>query len=102
VLWMRVGLRPLENGPFLTSAAWGVYGVALVVVGLRLHDDLIRQIGLGTVLVTALKVLVFDLAAVPGLWRVLLFMGLGGLLLLVSYLVPSLLRGTAVGRASEP
>lgn len=96
VLWVRLLLRPLENGPFLTSAVWGVYGIALVVVGLRLRDDLVRQIGLATVLVTALKVLLFDLAAVPGLWRVLLFMGLGGLLLVVSYLVPSLLRGTAV------
>ncbi len=95
VLWMRLLLRPLDNGPFYTSAVWGVYGIALVVIGLRLRDDLVRQIGLGTVLATAAKVLLFDLAAVPGLWRVLLFMGLGGLLLLVSYLVPSILRGAA-------
>jgi hypothetical protein len=102
VLWLRVLLRPLENGPFLTSGAWGVYGIALVVVGLRLRDDLVRQLGLATVLGTALKVLLFDLAAVPGLWRVLLFMGLGGLLLLVSYLVPSILRGRPKEGAAEP
>ena len=102
VLWARVLLRPLEHGPFLTSAVWGLYGIALVVVGLRLRDDLVRQLGLGTVVVTVLKVLLFDLAAVPGLWRVLLFMGLGGLLLLVSYLVPSLLRGARIEQPDEP
>lgn len=93
IAWLRVLLGPLANGTSLVSAAWGVYGIVLVVVGLRLADDLVRSIGLGTVLVTVAKVLIFDLADVPALWRVLLFMGLGALLLLVSYLVPSLLRG---------
>ena len=97
VAWVRVLLGPLENGTALTSAVWGVYGIALVVVGLRLGDDLVRSIGLGTVLVTVAKVILIDLAEVPALWRILLFMGLGGLLLLVSYLVPSLLRGRASG-----
>ena len=100
VAWLRVLLGPLANGTALTSAAWGVYGVALVVVGLRLADDLVRSIGLGTVLLTVAKVLIFDLAEVPALWRVLLFMGLGALLLLVSYLVPSLLRGRPEDAAS--
>ncbi|MEL6615892.1 MAG: DUF2339 domain-containing protein, partial [Bacteroidota bacterium] len=93
IAWLRVLLGPLANGTSLVSAAWGVYGIVLVVVGLRLADDLVRSIGLGTVLVTVAKVLLFDLADVPALWRVLLFMGLGALLLMVSYFVPSLLRG---------
>ena len=93
VMWIRALLGGLENGTALTSAAWGVYGIALVVVGLRLADDLVRSIGLGTVLVTVAKVLLVDLAEVPALSRILLFMGLGALLLVVSYFVPSLLRG---------
>ncbi|OZC03960.1 DUF2339 domain-containing protein [Rubricoccus marinus] len=105
--WLRVALGPLANGTSLTSAAWGVYGIALVVVGLRLGDDLVRSIGLGTVLVTVAKVLLIDLAQVSALSRILLFMGLGGLLLLVSYLVPSLLRGRPArgegpGASGEP
>ncbi len=101
--WLRVALGPLANGTPLTSAAWGVYGIALVVVGLRLGDDLVRSIGLGTVLVTVAKVLLVDLSQVSALWRILLFMGLGGLLLLVSYLVPSLLRGRpARGEGAGP
>ena len=91
VVLLRMLLAPLADGAALTSGAWGVYGIALVAVGLRLRDDLVRQIGLGTLLLTVAKVLVFDLADISALWRVFLFMGFGGLLLLVSYLVPSLL-----------
>ena len=101
VMWLRALLGGVPNGTALTSAAWGVYGIVLVVVGLRLADDLVRSIGLGTVLVTVAKVLLVDLAQVPALSRVLLFMGLGALLLVVSYFVPSLLRGRPSGRDGE-
>lgn len=90
---LRIALRPLGNGAALTSGAWGLYGIALVVVGLRRRDALVRGLGLGTVVATAAKVLLIDLPDVPVLWRVVLFMGLGALLLGVSYAVPGLLRG---------
>jgi len=93
LLLMRLLLRPFPQGQALTSTVWGVYAVALVAGGLRLRDDVVRQIGLGTVLVTVAKVLILDLSSIPTLWRVLLFMGLGALLLMVSYFVPALLRG---------
>ncbi|MFN3595820.1 MAG: DUF2339 domain-containing protein [Rubricoccaceae bacterium] len=93
LLLLRLVLLPQPEAAGLTSGAWGLYGVATLVAGLRLRDDVLRQVGLGTVLLTVAKVLVFDLSAIPTLWRVLLFTGLGALLLAVSYLVPSLLRG---------
>ena len=92
VLLTRTLLLPLPGGAAITSTTWAVYAIALVAIGLRSHDDVLRQIGLGTVLVTVAKVLVFDLSAIPTLWRVLLFMGLGTLMLLVSYYVPALVR----------
>ena len=90
---LRIALRPLADGAALTSGAWGLYGIALVVLGLRRRDALVRGLGLGTVVATAAKVLLVDLPDVPVLWRVVLFMGLGALLLGVSYAVPGLLRG---------
>jgi hypothetical protein len=96
VLWARAMLLPLTGGPALTSTTWALYAVALIAVGLRVRDDVLRQIGLGTVLVTVAKVLLVDLSSIPTLWRVLLFMGLGTLMLLVSYFVPALLRGRRV------
>jgi uncharacterized membrane protein len=96
VLWARAMLLPLAGGPALTSTTWALYAVVLIAAGLRMRDDVLRQIGLGTVLVTVAKVLLVDLSSIPTLWRVLLFMGLGTLMLLVSYFVPALLRGRPV------
>ena len=90
--WLRVALRPLGDGAALVSLGWGLYAVALLVVGLRLRDGLLRPLGLYTVLATAAKVLLFDLDAIAVPWRIALFLGLGALLLIVSYLAPSLLR----------
>ena len=90
--WLRVALRPLGDGAALVSVGWGLYAVALVVVGLRLRDGVLRPLGLYTVLATAAKVLLFDLDAIAVPWRIALFLGLGALLLVVSYLAPSLLR----------
>ncbi len=98
---VRVLLRPLPQGPALTSSVWAVYAVALVAAGLRLRNDVVRQIGLGTVLATVAKVLLLDLSDFPTLWRVLLFMGLGALLLTVSYFVPTLLRGAGKAAGAD-
>ncbi len=89
---LRVALLP-GGGPALTSAAWGLLAVALVVAGLSRRDGVLRALGLGTIVTTAVKVLLVDLPDVPVVWRVVLFMGLGALLLAVSYAVPGLLRG---------
>ena len=89
---IRLVLRPLGDGAALVSVGWGLYAIVLLVVGLRLREGLLRPLGLYTVLATAAKVLVFDLDAMAVPWRIALFLGLGALLLVVSYLAPSLLR----------
>ncbi len=99
---LRIALRPLADGAALTSGAWGLFAIALVVVGLRRGDAVARSLGLGTIVATALKVLVVDLPDVPVVWRVVLFMGLGALLIGVSYAVPGLLRGRPATVDGEP
>ena len=89
---LRLVLRPLGDGAALVSLGWGLYAVGLLVVGLRLRDGLLRPLGLWTVLATAAKVLLFDLDAMAVPWRIALFLGLGALLLVVSYFAPRLLR----------
>ncbi len=98
---LRVLLLP-GGGPAVTSAAWGLAAVALVVVGLARRDGVLRALGLGTVVTTAAKVLIVDLPDVPVVWRVVLFMGLGALLLAVSYAVPGLLRVSPADGEREP
>ena len=68
------------------SVWWAVAAAAAVAAGFgrRLPD--LRYVGLGLFAVTLLKVVAVDLAGVAAGWRVLSFLGLGGLLLATSVL----------------
>ena len=92
---LRYALGPLPLGTALVNGAWGLYAVGLIVYGLRQRLDTVRMLGLGTLALTIGKVLVFDLRGIPMAARVVLFVGLGLLLLAVSYFAPQLLRGPA-------
>lgn len=99
---LRYALKPLVLGTALVNGAWGLYAVALVVAGLRTGNDRLRMLGLGTLALTIAKMLLFDLRGIPMAARVVIFAGLGGLLLAVSYFAPGLLRGrNASGDADE-
>jgi uncharacterized membrane protein len=68
------------------SVWWAIAAVAAVAAGFgrRLPD--LRYVGLGLFAVTLLKVVIVDLSGVAAGWRVLSFLGLGGLLLATSVL----------------
>jgi uncharacterized membrane protein len=85
-------LGRLPEGSGIVTVAWGVYGVALLIAGLRRDVDVLARFGIGTLLLVVGKLLVVDLAEVDAIWRVLLFMGFGGLFLLLSYVYQSLWR----------
>jgi len=59
------------------SAAWLAYGIALMVVGIRLHVRAVRLAALAVVGITTAKVFLIDTAGLTGLLRVLSFLGLG-------------------------
>ena len=59
------------------SGAWLVYGIALMVLGIRTEQRLLRLAALGVVALVCLKVFLIDMADLTGLWRVLSFLGLG-------------------------
>lgn len=70
------------------SVYWGVYAVALVVLGFVRQVPIMRYVGLGLLGVTVVKVLTIDLATVDRIWRI------------VSLLVTGLLAvGVSVGYA---
>ena len=90
--WFARELSPLENGQGYVSAAWGVYGAILLVAGLRLSLVRMRQVALGTLLLVVAKLFLIDLAKLETIWRVLLFMGFGGVFLVLSYYFQKLWR----------
>jgi uncharacterized membrane protein len=59
------------------SGAWLVYGIGLMLLGIRAGDRLLRLTALGVVGLVCAKVFLIDMADLTGLWRVLSFLGLG-------------------------
>ena len=90
--WLWRDLVVLPNGQAYVSVAWGACALALVAVGARRDLDGARWTGLGTLLLVVAKLFAVDLAELDAIWRILLFLGFGALLLVVSYAFPSLWR----------
>ncbi|MFN0192558.1 MAG: DUF2339 domain-containing protein, partial [Aestuariivirga sp.] len=59
------------------SAVWLAFGIAVFLVGLVLSRQPIRYAGLGVVSLVVLKVFLWDMAGLEGLYRIASFMGLG-------------------------
>ncbi len=64
------------------SAAWAVYGLAVLIAAARTGDRPLRWLGLGVLLGTTAKVFLFDTSALEGVIRAASFLALGALLLI--------------------
>jgi uncharacterized membrane protein len=90
LLWLSLETRHWFQGAVLTmwrstsnaetytlSAVWLVFALVLWGIGAVRHQQLYRYGALATVLLAALKVFLFDMADLDGLYRVASFLGLG-------------------------
>jgi uncharacterized membrane protein len=69
---------PIEDAELWAwSGAWLLYGIALMVLGIRAADRVFRLAALAVVGMVCVKVFLIDMADLTGLWRVLSFLGLG-------------------------
>jgi uncharacterized membrane protein len=68
------------------SAAWAIYAVALLLIGIWRDVRSLRFVSLAFLLLTVAKVFLYDLSTLQGLYRVLSFLGLAAALILVSLL----------------
>jgi hypothetical protein len=90
--WLARELQPMADGAAYLTIAWAVHGLLLLAVGAWRHADQLRTLGLLTLLLAVAKLILFDLAQLEAIWRVLLFMGFGALFLVISYYARSLWR----------
>lgn len=67
------------------SAVWALFGAGVFWLGMRWGDPLLRWIGLGLLLLTTLKVFLFDMGRLGGFIRVASFVGLGLVLLGIAW-----------------
>jgi uncharacterized membrane protein len=83
--WLWREITPLAAGDGIVTAVWGVYGLGLL---LFLREA--RNVGLATMFLAVAKLILFDLSQVEAIWRILLFLGFGGVFLAISYYFPGI------------
>lgn len=83
LLLRELGALPAGDG--IVTAAWGVYGIGLLLVARGA-----RRVALVTLFLAVAKLVMYDLSQVEALWRILLFLGFGGVFLAISYYIPDL------------
>lgn len=76
----------LELKGGLISAAWAIEAIAILIAGFRYELSFVRKIGIGLLLLTIVKVFIFDLAGLETLYRIMSFMVLGAILMGASFL----------------
>jgi len=71
---------------FSYSAIWLIYGVALMAIGFRKRSAFVRWQSLILIAFTIIKVFFHDVSELGGSYRILSFIGLGAILLGISFL----------------
>lgn len=100
LLWREFSVLP--GGDAWVTVTWGLYAAGLFVAGLRLDQVSLVRGGMVTLFLVVGKLFLVDLTEVGAVWRVLLFLGFGGLFLTLSYYLRSLWRPGATGEDVTP
>ncbi len=92
LIWLAKELGPYSSGTGVVTLAWGLYGAALLVAALQWRDRRsavthgLQLVAFSALALAVLKLLLVDMGRIATLWRVLLFMGFGAVLLGLSSL----------------
>lgn len=86
IIAVLTALLGAEITPRLISIAWGVEGVALFGLGFALQNISIRRQGLSVMIVTIIKVYLYDVQTLEPGARILSFIILGIILIVIGYL----------------
>ncbi|MDQ3375896.1 MAG: DUF2339 domain-containing protein [Actinomycetota bacterium] len=99
--WREFGMLPGSPDAYVTLA-WGLCGAAMFVAGLRRDHAYLIKGGVATLFLVVAKLFLWDLAGLDPLWRVLLFLGFGGLFLILSYHLRNLWNPRDGGDGADP
>ena len=102
LVWLLSELAPQAHGAALVSIAWGVQGAAALLVSLATGSRPLQLGGLTTLGLVAAKLIVVDLSQLDAVWRILMFLGFGAVLLGLAYVMnrPSSRGGNHGGAVS--
>ena len=99
--WASATFRELPQGQMAVTLLWALTGAALMFVASRTLDRQFLTAGLGTLAVTAGKLIFVDLIAVDVLWRAGLFFIVGSLFMRLAFVLPKLMDPPEGGETSE-
>jgi len=99
--WTVHELVALPNGHAYISLLWGLTAALLLVAGARTDRRPLQIAGLAVLAAFVGKLVLVDLASLPPLWRIALFLGFGAAFLALSYLLPGLLPAARSPVANE-
>ena len=78
--------RMADNGEiYAYSAVWIVYSLVLLALGIGRNSSVLRYASLSVLIVTLLKVFLYDMSDLTGLYRVASFLGLGLTMIGIGY-----------------
>ena len=89
LFWMYQRFHPFSNGQAWISAIWSLYAIALIIAGFTRYGQKVRLAGMSTVFLVVGKLFLVDLSQLQAIWRILLFIGLGGAFILLGYYLQS-------------
>ncbi len=81
---LGLSLQRMPARDLTTSISWALYGLALLALGVRGRSAGLRWLSLGLILLTVVKVFLYDLGELEDLYRVASLLGLAVSLILVS------------------
>jgi hypothetical protein len=93
--WILKELSTLDSGQGYVTITWGIYAIILLIIGLRRNLNRLVMVAMGTLLLVVGKLFLVDLAKLETIWRILLFLGFGGLFLVLSYYFQDLWKSTS-------
>jgi uncharacterized membrane protein len=111
-LYLSLEVRHLFNGEVLSygspsnaewyvySAVWLLYGLGLVMAGLAFAQPAVRLAGFAVGAVVAVKVFLFDMSTLSGIYRAASFLGLGASLIGLGFLHQQMVGAAALRRRS--
>lgn len=99
--WLWRELAAFPDGAAYVTISWGVYAAGLLVFGLRRASAGLVRTAVITLFLVVGKLVLVDLVWVSAVWRILLFLGFGGLFLILSYYLQVLWK-TGAGSSREP
>lgn len=90
-----------ENGQAIVSVLWSLMGVPALIYGIFKKKEKVRVVGIITIAIVVAKLFLVDFEHVSALWRIFLFISIGGLFLILNNYIQNRIRKSENGNEQQ-